>query len=223
MVFKGGEDKVNDAIYVYEQFLIGKTKSLKKCFLPAREENKKANEERMKSILAYIVKTYFYEYSFPELEKKLTISALKDFGVGQSSNLERIRQFKLLGYHSSYLIHLAYPDDYPYNEEGALKKALLKNFKQGYSHIKEEVFTLEDGESKLLKLHKFSLESIKIFSDVKNAYEFYSRKKAITFLKRLGIYKAMKLYYETPLIFLHKTLQSVGKENENIYNYYKEK
>jgi hypothetical protein len=117
-----------------------------------------------------------------------------------------------------YFAHWLYPDEIPYD----VAKHVLDVYKGVLAGKRKFSMCFFDDDFAMERAEICLLAAINShgFANVKQLYDFFSSDKGDTFIKSCKLDKPMKMYYKTPLKFLHFTLPE-EYQNEYLYKAYK--
>lgn len=118
-----------------------------------------------------------------------------------------------------YIVHRLYPHIIPLNKR-ALITSLMSRVIDGRAKFPDDYFFSEDGEFRACVCLQHILGRVLIFKDIESMYAFFSNTQAANkSLQQYNLLNAYKMFFDTPLEFLHMALPEHQK-NEFYYEYY---
>ncbi len=207
-----------EAIYEYEQMLLGKKSSIDSdifCY------NDLGNEK---------IAIEMFKYAFEKIMHWSPYDAYHNFNEKFAEILKLRHLVKYINFPPEfdpntdfyYVAVRVYPDKIKVN----LKERTLSMYEQLLSgemkKFPKRFLEGRDGEMRAVFCLKYAIQNYGTFTSIEDLYRAFSEQEGIDFLKKMKLYQPCTILFDSPIEFLHSTFTSDDKlNNEFIYTIYK--
>lgn len=216
------EDENADLYYLYDQVMFGQKPSLgKELFLSSyngRKEYTSTDQQRAIEVIKYAFECYMgwtpeqtAANISEDILKHLHLNGLVSQRIKFPAELTPMNNLH-------YLVHLMYPDEFPYDARAAVENYYDKVISGEIPRFQKGFFATENNEGLERACICFArmLQLARPFSSIREMYNFFSKGDCKKLINEYKLTSACRDLFQFPLDFLHYSLP----EEQRDYFYY---
>lgn len=201
----------------YDQILLGNQKKFSGIYFSFAEN---VNETMALTVFKYALERYL-KWSPAQAYSMLSAEIIKQMHL--TPLLTHIHSFPVELNRKSdlwYIVHRIYPHVVPLNQRLLITSLMSRIIENKTAKFPEDYFFSDDGDIKACVCLQYVLEQYLIFKDIADMYKFFSDTTlANKSLQQYSLLNVYKIFYETPLDYLHASLPDSQKD-DFLYHYY---